>query len=140
MARRPLTAAEETAQRISEERSSPFRRTHVYEPTGWDRFDPRGVQGEPIEPGTDVQLMREHTRQLHQGMPGRAKQMFNVVRDAQGNMQHVSKASLGARTRLSKEDMSRGMAVSDIFHDRRQTGEPPRSPSRHIDAVMNLEP
>jgi len=92
--RRPRTAAEETSARLGVERSAPFSPTHTYEPIGWDQYDPRGTRS-PIEPGEPVELLREHTRQLHQGMPPSAKRMFNVVRDGHGNVQHVSRDSLG---------------------------------------------
>jgi hypothetical protein len=87
------TYAQEQADRIRIEREAPFNPTHIYDPIGWDRFDPRGVQGEPVHEGP-VELLREATRALHQGMPADAKQMFNVVRDPQGNRQHVNRKSL----------------------------------------------
>jgi hypothetical protein len=88
------THAEEQAAKLRMEKNRPFNATHVYSPTGWDQLDPRGVVGEPIEPGSPVELMKEHTRGLHSGMPPPAKRMFNVVRDEQGNRQHVNKNSL----------------------------------------------
>jgi hypothetical protein len=86
--------AEEQAARLQAEGDKPFRATHRYNPNMHDEYDPRGVQGEPIRPMSDVELLREHNKGLHQGMPGAAKKMFNVVRDAQGNRQHVAMASL----------------------------------------------
>jgi hypothetical protein len=98
---RLTTHAEEQAARLQSEKEAPFKATHTYNPTGWDAFDSRGVQGEPIAPGSKIQLMKEHNKGLHQGMPGEAKKMFNVVRDEAGNMQHISRSSM------------------DNFHDRR---------------------
>ena len=88
------THAEEQAARLRAERDAPFRPTHNYDPIGWDRFDPAGVVGYEITPGVDVQLMPEATKALQVHMPPAAKQMFNVVRDAAGNRQHVNKKSL----------------------------------------------
>ena len=59
------------------------------------------MKGSPISSGAKVELLKEHTKGLQQGMPADAKQMFNVVRDADGNFQHVNKKSLhkgGAKT------------------------------------------
>jgi len=92
---RPLTHAEEQADRLNGEKAAGWHPTHTYSPIGWDQFDPRGVQGRQIRPGAPVQLLREHTKVLHQGMPGSAKSMFHVVRDADGNVQHVHRDSLG---------------------------------------------
>jgi len=109
MAKRPLTAADEQAARLRAERESPFRHTHQYAPNGWDQFDPKGVSGTPITPGEPVQLLGEHTRVLHRGMPAFAKKMFHVVRDANGNVQHVSKNSLDPPQ----------ASPAEVFHDRR---------------------
>lgn len=94
--------AQEQAERLRAEREAPFKATHTYEPIGWDAFDPRGVQGDPIAAGSPVQLMEHGNKGLQQGMPGAAKQMFNQVRDEHGNVQHVNLKSLkkirGAKT------------------------------------------
>lgn len=92
---KPTTYAEEQATRLRAERASDFTPTHTYNPIGWDRFDPRGVVGRPIQAGDPVQFMPEATKSLQVGMPWEAKQMFNVVRDQVGNRQHVNKKSLG---------------------------------------------
>lgn len=88
------THAEEQAARIRAEAAADFRPTHRYDPIGWDRFDPRGVVGRPIQANDPVQLMPEATKSLHAGMPADAKRMFNVVRDQVGNVQHVDRKSL----------------------------------------------
>lgn len=88
------TYAEEQAARIQAEDGAPFVPTHTYDPIGWDRFDPRGIEGYAIQAGVPVQLMAERTKGLHQGMPAEAKRMFNTVRDAQGNRQNVNRKSL----------------------------------------------
>jgi hypothetical protein len=100
----PTTFAQERAARLKIEKNLPFKATHTYNPTGWDRGDPRGMpKGQKaITPGSSVQLMKEHTKGLHTGMPQQAKDMFNVVRDASGRVQHVSMASLSA---LNQEQM-----------------------------------
>ena len=96
------TASEENAISLYHERNAPFKASHTYQPTGWDSSDPRGIVGEAINPGSSVQLLKLHTKNLHRGMPPKAKTMFNVIRDEQGNRQNVSKNS-----------------ISRIFHDRR---------------------
>lgn len=96
------THAQEQSIRIEQEEEDAFSETHVYNPIGWDYLDPRGMRnilfpaqaGKPITPGVQVQLMPEATRRLQVGMPPEAKRMFNVVRDAAGNVQHVNKKSL----------------------------------------------
>jgi hypothetical protein len=88
------THAEEKAARLKMERNRSFKATHIYEPIGWDQFDPRGVQGSPIASGSAVQHLPEATKGLHTGMPPEAKRMFNVVRDEHGNIQHVHSSSL----------------------------------------------
>ena len=93
------TYAEEQAARIRAERDAPFNPTHTYDPIGWDRFDPRGIEGFQIAAGVQVQLLPEHTRALQVGMPAEAKRMFNVVRDAAGNRQNVNKKSLNRLVR-----------------------------------------
>ena len=96
------TYAEEQAARIRTEREAPFTPTHTYEPIGWDLFDPRGIVGRPLEPGTQVELLKEATHSLHVGMPAEARRMFNVVRDEAGNRQHVNRKSLTTRRRLTR--------------------------------------
>lgn len=108
MPRTVKTYAEEQSERLAAERDSAFRATHVYSPTGWDRFDPRG--GDGLTPGEPVQLLKEHTKVLHQGMPPQAKKMFNVVRNADNQTQHVSRDSLGQASRA---------LVQGVFRDRR---------------------
>ena len=107
MSRRPLTAGEEWSARLAAERSAPFQATHVYNPIGWDALDPRWVQGEALQPGSPVQLLKEHTNYLHAGSG--ARRMFSVVRDEGGNTQHVSRDSLDR-------------PGPDVFRDRRDKG------------------
>lgn len=110
--------AKEQAERLRQERESPFKKTHTFNPIGWDRFDPRGVQGSPIAEGSAVQLMKEHNKGLQQGMPSAAKKMFNVVRDEQGNMQHVHRNSIVSRRQLSSpNDAAGGMLISELLPD-----------------------
>jgi hypothetical protein len=59
--------------------------THIYDPVGWDRFDPKVWEGQPIRPGARVAVWKERIDPMH---------YFVVIQDEAGNRQAVKRTSI----------------------------------------------
>lgn len=88
--RRPRTAREETAERLQNELARPFRHSHDYSP------DVVGMGRTRIPPGSPVQQLSEHNRQMNSGVRGWSRR-FTTVRDAEGNMGVIARGELTPR-------------------------------------------
>ncbi len=88
-----------------------FEHTNVYDPIGWDRFDPRPHPGcSPLEPGCKVRMVEKNIS------PAMGKMgAFNVVEDERGNRQSVMTKSLKGKNYKYE--------TPEIFRDRK--GENP---------------
>ena len=58
---------------------------YIYNPIGWDRIDPKVIEGYEIKDGTKVEITKEKIDPLG---------YFRFIRDDEGNRMSVSKNSL----------------------------------------------
>lgn len=83
-----------------------FAHSHVYDPIGWDRFDPKVQGGTPIQPGSKVRMVEKNI-----SPPLKGQGSFNIVEDEHGNRQSVMSKSLKGKNH--KYD------TPAVFNDRR---------------------
>ena len=58
---------------------------YIYDPVGFDRFDPKVIEGYPIEPGSKVEITKKNIDPMS---------WFVFIVDEQGNRQSVFRRSL----------------------------------------------
>jgi len=87
------------------EANRPWRPTHIYDPIGWDQFDPRPhPDSDPIQAGSPV---------MDRGWmspPGPGGMRFVHVEDPYGNHQSVASKSIRRRTPLDDEKQAADLA------------------------------